>query len=175
MTKQWEREYQPRSERRGGAPRCQSWYVLQPAGEPMRDKIFTAAHKVAHARADGRSCSLQRVRSGAEQNRIFLTGLQPIENPALAQIFKMWTAPHGKPIPEQIFFPAGQQHMGRAHAGAGEKQEREGGAERNCYVQTIPPNNFPCPSRHHHAAQRGRGVWSEGVKLGLGNRGGKAF
>ena len=31
-----------------------------------------------------------------------------------------------------------------AHAGAGEKWEREGAAERNCYVQTVIPSKDPC-------------------------------
>lgn len=48
----------------------------------------------------------------------------------------------------------------------GEKCE-EGAAERNYYVLTVIPPISPVP-----LGGRGRGIRNEGVKLGLGKRGG---
>lgn len=62
---------------------------------------------------------------------------------------------------KQMDIPEGTEYLWKTHAGAEEKCEEEEVAERNCYVRTIAPPP-PC------ATCGGRGVWSKGVKSGLG-------
>jgi len=52
------------------------------------------------------------------------------------------TVANGKPMLEQVY-PQGLQPVGRTHAGAGDKCEEEGVAERNCYGLTMAPIPHP--------------------------------
>lgn len=131
----------------GGAAWCQSWSVLQPLQEAVPDKVFTAAHKRLHARADRKTWSLQRAHSGAELSwqdhrplktphcsRFSWRGLHPTECPYQTSFFLLQdSSTRGEPMLEQ----------GKSKRGKDEQRET---AVYRPYSHNSSPPALPCSS-----------------------------